>query len=149
MQRRQLLIIAAIMAMFGFSSASAAKSQDNVSSGMIEALREMEAAWNRGDLAGFLDGYWNDPSFFFVSGSTASAGWDATRARYETVYPDPNAMGAVSFTDISTREISPDSGVLLCRWTLDFGDRQASGYATFLFERRDGVWRVTHEHASH
>src|SRR5258708_6053311 len=52
------------------------------------------AAWNRGDLAAYMDGYARTPALVFTSGGNVRRGWqeafDHYRARYAT---DPKAMG--------------------------------------------------------
>src|SRR5262249_25102417 len=35
---------------------------------VIKVLTDQEAAWNRGDLRGFMEGYWNSPELSFYSG---------------------------------------------------------------------------------
>src|SRR5689334_4167030 len=40
-------------------------------------------AWNRGDLDGFMRGYWNSPELSFFSGGTRTRGWQATMDRYQ------------------------------------------------------------------
>ncbi|MFC4349206.1 YybH family protein [Kordiimonas lipolytica] len=115
---------------------------------MIERLHTMAADWNRGDMTAFLNGYWNDEGFVFAAGKSASRGWQSTRERYATHYPGRDKMGQVTFSEISARRFSGTSGMIFCRWTLDFGDHSATGYATFILERKGDTWRVTHEHAS-
>ena len=44
-------------------SASAVPTDD-----IAHILSEQEAAWNRGDLAGYIQGYWNNDKMRFVSG---------------------------------------------------------------------------------
>src|SRR5947209_20489038 len=36
------------------------------------------AAWNRGDLEGFMAGYWQSPDLTFFSGDKVTRGWPAT-----------------------------------------------------------------------
>ena len=40
------------------------------------------AAWNKGDLDGFMEGYWNSPDLSFYSGRDKKKGWKETRDRY-------------------------------------------------------------------
>ena len=55
------------------------------------------AAWNRGDIQGFMQGYWQSDSLRFASGGTVRRGWDDTLARYLSTYPDRSAMGQLAF----------------------------------------------------
>ena len=37
-------------------------------------LETQTAAWNRGDLRAFMDGYWNSPDLIFYSGTSMTKG---------------------------------------------------------------------------
>ena len=58
------------------------------------------AAWNRGDLDGFMAGYWKSPDLVFFSNGTRTRGWQATLERYQKRYqaegteeqPHPNVI---------------------------------------------------------
>ena len=41
----------------------------DVRSGIMNVLRSQVEAWNRGDLEGFMDGYWESPELIFTSGA--------------------------------------------------------------------------------
>ena len=44
--------------------------------------------WNRKDLDGLLKGYWQNPGVVFLSGSTRTDGFEATRKRYRDRYQE-------------------------------------------------------------
>ncbi len=53
----------------------------------VRALLDAQVeAWNRGDLEGFMAGYWRSPELVFCSGATVTKGWDATLERYRKRY---------------------------------------------------------------
>jgi hypothetical protein len=43
-----------------------------------QVLNDQVAAWNKGDLDGFMKGYWNSPDLTFFSGNNKTQGWQAT-----------------------------------------------------------------------
>ena len=43
-------------------------------------------AWNKGDLDGFMAGYWNDEKLTFISGGDLTSGWKKTKERYVKRY---------------------------------------------------------------
>src|SRR5215467_3926536 len=77
------------------------------------------AAWNRGDLAAYMDGYARTPALVFTSGGNVRRGWqeafDHYHARYAT---DPKAMGALAFHVDSIDPVGADGAVVLGRWEL-------------------------------
>jgi hypothetical protein len=40
-------------------------------------------AWNRGDIEGFMDGYWRSDSLLFTSGGQVERGWTTTLKKYK------------------------------------------------------------------
>src|SRR5438445_5117879 len=67
-------------------ASSAAEESSAVEHGIRGVLDAQVAAWNRGDLAGFMQGYWRSHELTFYSGGTVSTGWDAALARYQHRY---------------------------------------------------------------
>ena len=56
------------------------------SAAVRQVLDLQVAAWNRGDLEGYMAGYWKSEQLTFFSGGTVTRGWDATLARYRKRY---------------------------------------------------------------
>ena len=61
-----------------------------------QLLDTQAAAWNRGDLEGYMSGYWNSRELTFFSGATETAGWKPTLERYRQHYKKPGARWAIS-----------------------------------------------------
>jgi beta-aspartyl-peptidase (threonine type) len=55
------------------------------------------AAWNRGDIDGFMKGYWDSPKLVFVSGDNVTRGWQPTLDRYKKNYDSKEKMGKLEF----------------------------------------------------
>src|SRR5262245_34598103 len=49
-------------------------------------LTEQDAAWNKGDLEGYMAGYWKSSDLSFFSGKDRTRGWQATLERYVKKY---------------------------------------------------------------
>src|SRR5271154_6305841 len=57
--------------------------------------------WNKGDLDGFLTGYWNSPKVVFMSGGQRFDGFEAMRDRYRRRYKaEGTAMGQLGFSEL-------------------------------------------------
>jgi len=54
-----------------------------------QILDDQTAAWNRGDLVGFMQGYWHSPDVTFFSGDQIIRGWESTLQRYRDKYQAP------------------------------------------------------------
>lgn len=115
---------------------------------VMRVLDAQAAAWNRGDLEGFMDGYWRSPDLVFTSGGRIQRGWQSTLDRYRTTYGSaPETMGLLSFYDI---EIHPqgDAAWVLGRWSLERQGREQGGVFTLVFRRIESRWLIVHDHTS-
>jgi uncharacterized protein (TIGR02246 family) len=111
-------------------------------------LDDQVTAWNRGDLEGFMAGYWQSDELRFASGGDVTFGWNATLERYRTSYPDRATMGTLSFVDIDVRALGADHALAFGRWVLDREADRPTGLFTLVLERRAEGWRVVHDHTS-
>jgi hypothetical protein len=73
-----LLLIVALLC----ARALPGQAEADPSVGAVRAVLDRQVAdWNRGDLDGFLGGYWNSPKVVFQSGGRRYDGWEAMRER--------------------------------------------------------------------
>ena len=102
-------------------------------------LEASAAAWNRGDLSGFMTLYADDAVFV---GTTLVSGKASIAAHYGA------AKGRLSVQPLGWRTLSAVHVVLFARWTLVDGEKTESGMTTLLFERRKAGWRIISDHSS-
>ncbi len=108
-----------------------------------------EAAWNKGDLIGFMAGYHRAPDTTFLSASGMQSGWDAVLERYQKKYPDRASMGRVKFSDLKSRPLGGSDAMLVTgEWRLEREKDPAGGVFTLVMERFDAGWRIVHDHTS-
>ncbi len=111
-------------------------------------LATQQAAWNRGDLDGFLDGYARVPDLVFTSGGNVRRGWRETHDKFLARYGQAKeTMGSLSFEILGLQAIGADGAVVLGRWSLD-GPNAGAGIFSVILERRREGWRVIHDHTS-
>jgi beta-aspartyl-peptidase (threonine type) len=117
-------------------------------------LDSQAAAWNKGDLDGFMEGYWRDEQLTFISGDDITHGWDATRARYQKKYFTPgqdgklNERGELSFAELQVEGVSPMAAIVRGRYILKLSDKTDTGRFTLTFRRLAAGWRITSDHTS-
>ena len=100
-------------------------------------------AWNRGDIDGFMQGYWNSPELRFASGGTVTKGWETTRDRYRATYgSDTQSMGRLTFSAIEVMPLSPEAAIVHGRWQLAYPGRMPNGLFTLVFRRIGGKWVI-------
>ena len=72
----------------------------NASADIRAVMVAQEAAWNRGDVDGFMNGYARSRTTVFVSGDTITRGWQTVRDRYKKKYATAEKMGRLTFSDL-------------------------------------------------
>ncbi len=116
---------------------------------ILGVLREQAEAWNRGDLEGFMEGYWQSPDLVFTSGARVQRGWRTTLERYRTAYGErPETMGRLSFSDLEVHPLGRWSAWALGRWALETVQSERGGIFTLVFQNVDGRWVIVHDHTS-
>jgi uncharacterized protein (TIGR02246 family) len=111
-------------------------------------IQAQQAAWNRGDIDGFMNGYARSKSTTFVSEDTVTRGWKTVRDRYKKKYSDREKMGRLTFSDLEITALGPDSAVGFGRWELKRTKDQPRGRFTLIFRHRAEGWRIVHDHTS-
>ena len=115
-----------------------------------KVLDDQVAAWNRGDIEAFMDGYWESPDLVFTSGGNVQRGWQTTLERYRASYgTSPETMGRLSFSDLEIHPLGDEEAWALGHWHLDdAGGKAMGGVFSLVFRRVDGRWLIVNDHTS-
>jgi ketosteroid isomerase-like protein len=112
-------------------------------------LTAQQAAWNRGDLAGYMAGYVQSDALVFTSGGKIRRGWQETFDKYKARYgSDPSTMGTLAFEILGVQSLGADGAIVLGRWKLTNTPVAGSGIFSVALERTPAGWRVVHDHTS-
>ena len=131
------------------SLSSPVMAQTDTQKEVLALLHEQDACWNRGDLDGFMQTYWQSDSLMFIGSSGINYGYDATLKNYYKRYPDRDAMGQLTFTILKLNRISNDSYFVIGKWFLKReknGD--VGGHFTLLWKKIKGEWVIVADHSS-
>jgi ketosteroid isomerase-like protein len=112
-------------------------------------LTTQTAAWNRGDIPGFMQGYWKSDSLVFIGRKGPTYGWQQTLDNYQKSYPDAAAMGQLDFSGLRVTLLAPTAAQVVGRWHLArpaAGDVQ--GYFLLVLRRVEGRWVVVADHTN-
>ena len=127
---------------------STAKQPGPRDTGVPSVLEQQLAAWNRGDLAGFMEGYSNSPQTRFASGGDITLGWQTVFDRYKNRYGQGSGMGKLRFSELEIQPLAPDAALAFGRWHLEREKENLSGLFTLLLRKQEGAWRIVHDHTS-
>ena len=147
---KRLLIGLAVLAVLGgcaggtnflpMSSSAYTMNRDEITIRAI--LVAQDGAWNRGDIDGFMQGYWQDENLRFASGGTVTRGWQATLDRYHARYGDRDAMGTLTTSDLEISALARDAAIVHGAWALERKADDLSGLFTLIFRKIDGEWMI-------
>ncbi len=130
-------------------SVFAQKTDDEKISGAIKKVMDTQvAAWNAGDIQGFMQGYWKSEQMKFVSGDNVSRGWQAALDRYKKNYDSKAKMGVLTFSNLEVNVLSKEAAVVLGSWSLAREKDNPKGKFTLIFRRFKDGWKIVHDHTS-
>ncbi|MEY2488942.1 MAG: hypothetical protein QOC70_884 [Verrucomicrobiota bacterium] len=154
MPHRFLTRMIAFLAVFGgltggLSAATEVRQRSSNNDAEIRAVLSAQvAAWNRGDIDGFMNGYARSAATEFVSGDKLTRGWQTVRDRYKKKYDSREKMGTLTFSELKITGLGSDAAMVIGRWRLARKGDQPHGRFTLLFRRTPAGWRITHDHTS-
>jgi uncharacterized protein (TIGR02246 family) len=114
-------------------------------------LAAQEAAWNRADVAAFMEGYEKSADLTFSGTSGVTRGWQNVLDRYRQRYPGAEAMGRLQYSEIEVRLIGSEAALVLGRFSLTRTEKaggNASGHFSLVFRKTPAGWRIIHDHTS-
>ncbi|MEX1137917.1 MAG: nuclear transport factor 2 family protein [Bacteroidota bacterium] len=111
-------------------------------------LRDQVEAWNKGDVEGYMKGYWNSDHTTFVSGARVLTGYDSVLVRYKRNYGTREKMGFLSFDDLKIRMVGKESAFVTGQWQLQRKEDKPGGRFTLLLEKKLAGWRIVYDHTS-
>ena len=146
--RRVETAILVLAFLFTCSTISIAQAQGANESAIRAVLDAQAAAWNRGDVEGYMDGYDRSPKTEFVGGDSITRGWQEVLDRYKKKYDTREKMGTLTFSDLEITMLGKDAALVLGRWRLKRATDEPHGTFTLLFRKTKSGWRIVHDHSS-
>lgn len=112
-----------------------------------QVMANQQAAWNRGDMAGFMEGYWRSDSLQFIGANGLTYGWATTLKNYQKSYSTPEKMGKLAFTEVRVKPLGGKYALVTGRWTLVRKDDDApAGIYTLVFQKFKDGWKIISDH---
>lgn len=146
--KKLFLCFSLILLSVNMSFAQSEKQKTKIADDIRKVMNEQTAAWNRGNIEGFMQGYWNSPELVFVSGANVTKGWQPTLDRYKKNYDSKAKMGALTFSDLEVDVLSKDAAVVLGSWSLQRESDNPHGKFTLIFRKFKDGWKIVHDHTS-
>lgn len=149
---RTITLALAFTALVGIAAAPEGAQQSGTDDKEVAAVRAVlqtqADAWNRGDIAGYMEGYAKEETTTFVSGDTMVRGWKTVLDRYTTRYDTREKMGRLAFTELEFQPLADAYILASGRWQLTRAADRPHGRFTLILRRGTGGWRIIHDHTS-
>ncbi len=104
--------------------------------------------WNKGNIEGYMHGYWEDDSLLFIGSKGPRYGYDVTLKRYKEAYPDTAHMGKLISTITRIQKLSGKYYFVVGKWALQRSVGDVSGSYTLLLKKVKRKWVVIADHSS-
>lgn len=105
-------------------------------------------AWNKGDINGYMQGYWQHDSLMFVGKSGVTYGWQNTFNNYKKGYPDTASMGKLKIEVVSIQQLDKANFFIVGKWYLVRTKGNINGAFTLLIKKIKGKWLIVADHSS-
>jgi len=116
------------------------------------AIRKLLSAqvseWNKGNIEGYMKGYWESDSLIFIGKNGPTYGYVSTLKRYKKAYPDKDAMGKLESTVITVKRLSDNFYFIIGKWALERKAGNLSGSFTLLLQKINDKWVIINDHSS-
>lgn len=140
---KKLLIIYCLVA--GLNLFAQKQSQDV--NQVLTNMKTQEESWNKGDVRGFMEYYWNNDSLKFIGSKGITYGWQKTLDNYIKGYPNKEAMGILTFTILEATLLSETSIYVIGKWELK-KEKPSGGHFTLLWKKINSKWVIVADHTS-
>lgn len=146
--RYRIVLAASLLFLLSLTSASGQTKATKDAKTIQAVLDAQVAAWNRGDIEAFMDGYERSEKTVFVGGDNVTRGWQTVLDRYKRNYDTREKMGTLKFSDLEIVPLGNDSALVLMRWHLQRAKDEPHGRSTLIMRRTKKGWKIIHDHSS-
>jgi ketosteroid isomerase-like protein len=117
---------------------------------VVKVMLKQEAAWNKGDIDGFTQGYKNSPDTLFIS-RQVTRGFEGMAATYHQSYPTRAAMGNLAFSELEVHPLGADFALCIGKFHLERSKKDggnAEGIFSLVFEKTGQGWKIILDHTT-
>ena len=139
-----------VMVVLSGSLLAAAEGSDADAKQAIQSVLDQQvAAWNRGDIKGFMSGYWNSPDLIYVGNTKVTRGWQTLLDRYQD-YSKTSAgqIGTLELQETQITLLSPESALVWGTYRVLQPGQDRKGLYTLVLRRFQEGWRTVYDRTS-
>ncbi len=134
--------------LLGMATVSPLIAKNKNQAAIEKMLQAQVTEWNKGNIEGYMHGYWENDSLVFIGSKGPRYGYDVTLKRYKEAYPDAEHMGKLTSTITRMSRLSHRYYFVVGKWELHRTVGDLSGSYTLLIEKINGKWVIVTDHSS-
>lgn len=133
---------------FIFSFAQVAD-EEAIKKEILSNSAKMAEYWNKGELDNYMNiCYPKSDKLLMQSSNARLYGYQKIYDMYAKIFPNPDARGVLSFSDLEVTVLTPDTVMEIGKFTLEFKEgKKRSGYFTALIKKFPDGWKIIHDHS--
>lgn len=121
--------------------------KDNAQQEISDVLKNQTDEWNKGNIDGFMQGYWNSKDLRFITKRGIKFSYDSVSNGYKKSYNTPEKMGKLTFSklqffDLDQHELKQVYGM----WKVNKTNEADSGNFSLIFKKIEGKWKIIVDH---
>ena len=106
------------------------------------------AAWNHGDLDGYLASYWDSDQTIWISSGVLTLGREAIVAAYKSRFANPQQMGKLTLAALEIEILTPTDAIASGRWMLALESGSSQGFFSVELKKIEGAWLFVSDRSS-
>jgi uncharacterized protein (TIGR02246 family) len=106
------------------------------------------AAWNRGDIDGYLADYWHSDKVRWASEGTVRYGFEAIATTYKSRFDTLDKMGKLEVAKLEIQNLGETDALVFGSWAQTTGTARHHGIFTVHVKKIDGRWLIVSDHSS-
>lgn len=115
----------------------------------IRALFESScAAWNRGDIDGYLAAYWRSDKVRWVSEGIVRYGFETIAAACKARFDSPDSMGGLKVANLEIQLLGESDALVFGDWAQTTRTARHHGIFTVHLKKIEGEWLIVSDHSS-
>ena len=115
----------------------------------IRALFESScAAWNSGDIDGYLAAYWQSDNVRWVSEGIVRYRFEEIAAACKARFDSPDNMGRLEVANLEIQLLGESDALVFGAWTQTTRTARHHGVFTVHLKKIEGEWLIVSDHSS-
>ncbi|MFZ9045084.1 MAG: YybH family protein [Cyclobacteriaceae bacterium] len=142
---KHFLLSFSLLAFLYSPGAYAQTSEEKIKSIMQAQVEQ----WNKGNIEGFMKGYWESDELVFIGSKGLTYGWKKTLENYKKGYPDRAAMGNLDFTFKEFKPLGRRHMLVIGKWHIHRTSGESlEGHFSLIWELKGKNWVIIADHSS-